>query len=891
MDHSSAGMTPPPTAQPREPADTSGARDGDAATVSSVVGHAALAEQAATQVSDDHASPYSFLRMHTVLSHGIVDLRNSIQRNERSLRVLQEVRAAMASTLGSGPHDMSQARHALVDEVEFLKATLSEVNAEVLDLRTALDSSRRALDTAHAERDGTHDLLQEAQESLRSLEQAQHDLREQRDQAQARLNDQQAELRDLTSRLTAQTEKGHRAGASSSGSDQALEVMTAEVNDARNYTAHSARLVAGKEGVVKLALQNKSLVVAEMSDLRRSLEDERENSEKARQDRDRALTTAEELQEQLRVAQDRLAQLEAQPPRFSASNPAWDILLAENQDLREAAKTQKARAKDFRVKNKILRSQIEAFQADALRKLGALESRVQGYASQDQRHREELAQLEEKLLREKQASHDIEEKLQAFQESERTSARALLHANEHFQDAVPSFWDWVAQHLQVSGAAGVAPLIEAWTSSDPDHFKSCNESVGIFPAKAARGLTEPLLGRVRGPTFSAWVNTALPVMRDALKESSTPSSGVPEADADVVEPPPGSGAKSSTLPGPAVAKAPVPSSPSRPAKRSATGGRTGKRKVSRVHAAVPFPSADPNLPRDVDATYMAVASSKPWEQYKAQESFIHSSWRRLPLWAELQEQLEDFWENHALAHWNRRFMRGSAEVNAEVEAAMGPLVGIIGCLYRIIRRHWTDLFRFLCYPHSYWPDFLRDGVSLKMMASVQGARAVQEYLSSQGSEFWPEVPSTSRTEPFDPPFMATLAFLKGRSLREFWLKKFDPLNPANCSRERVSRVLLAWLYAQAEECRRAGVYQGRFPFVVGDRSHPPEGSQWARGMPRPAGIPPTGHTPPLPHTTGVPKTTFGASTTFQLPGFRVRSRHRKWWTCCPIPLRTPMRRR
>ncbi|ETV65115.1 hypothetical protein H257_18105 [Aphanomyces astaci] len=732
-------MTPPPTARPRGPADTSGAPDDDATTVSSTRDHAALAEQAATQGPDDHASPYSFLRMRTVLSHAIADLRNSIRRNERSLRVLQEVRAAMASTLGSGPHDMSQARHALVDEVEFLRATFSEVNAEVLDLRTALDSSRPVLDTAQAEQEGAHDLLQEAQESLRSLEQGQHDLREQ-----------------------PQTEKATELGRRVQEADQALEVMTAEVNDARNYTAHSARLVAGKEGVVKLALQNKSLV-----------------------DRDRALTTAGELQEQLRVAQDRIAQLEAQPPRFSASNPAWDILLAENQDLREAAKTQKARAKDSRLKNKILRSQIEAFQADALRKLGALESRVQGYASQGQHHREDLAQLEEKLLREKQASHDLEEKLQAFQESERTSARALLHANEHFQDAVPSFWDWVAQHLQVSGAAGVAPLIEAWTSSDPDRFKSCIESVGIFPAKAARGLTEPLLGRVRGPTFSAWVNTALPVMRDALKESSTPSSGVLEA--DVVEAPPGSGAKGSTLPGQAGAKAPVPPSPSRPAKRSATGGRPGKRKVSR---------------------------------YKAQESFIHSSWRRLPLWAELQEQLEDFWENHALAHWNRRFMRGSAEVNAEVEAAMGPLVGIIGCLYRIIRRHGTDLLRFLCYPHSYWPDFLRDGVSLKMMASVQGARDVQEYLSSQGSEFRPEVPSTSRTEPFDPPFMVTLAFLKGRSLREFWLKKFDPLNPANCSQERVSRVL-TWLYAQPEECRRAGVYQGRFPFVVGDRSHPP----------------------------------------------------------------------
>ncbi|RHX97636.1 hypothetical protein DYB36_007969, partial [Aphanomyces astaci] len=329
MDHSSAGMTPPPTARPRGPAATSGVQDDDAATVSSV-----------TQVSDDHASPYSFLRMHTVLSHGIVDLRNSIQRNKRSLRVLQEVRAAMASTLGSGPHDMSQARHALVDEVEFLKATLSEVNAEVLDLVTALDSSRRALDTAHAERDGTHDLLQAAQESLRTLEQGQHDLREQRDQAQARLNDQKTELRDLASRLTAQTEKATELESRVQESDQALEVMTAEVNEARDYTAHSVRLVAGKEG-----------------DLRRSLEAERETSQKARQDRDRAFTTAGELQEQLRVAQDRIAQLEAQPLRFSASNPAWDILLAENQDLREAAKTQKARAKDSRVRNKILRSQ------------------------------------------------------------------------------------------------------------------------------------------------------------------------------------------------------------------------------------------------------------------------------------------------------------------------------------------------------------------------------------------------------------------------------------------------------------------------------------------------------------------------------------------------------
>ncbi|RHY99476.1 hypothetical protein DYB37_007940 [Aphanomyces astaci] len=386
-------------------------------------------------------------------------MRNSIQQNERSLSVLQEVRAAMASTLGSGPHDMLQARHALVDEVEFLKATLSEVNTEVLELRTALDSNRRALDVAHAERDGTNDLLQEAQELLRTLEQGQRDLREQRDQAQARLSDQ----RDLVSQLTAQTEK---------------------------VTELERRQVGRREGTGCQAGASKQ-VVGGCRDVGSSPQPrgERETSEKARQDRDRALTTAEELQEQLRVAQARIAQLEAQPLGLSARNPAWDILLAENQDLREAAKTQMARAKDSRVRNKILRRQTQTFQADALQKLGALE-------------------LEEKLLREKQASHDLEEKLQEFQESERTSARALLHANEHFQDAVPSFWDWVAQHSQVSSPAGVAPLMVAWTLSDPDHFKSCNESVGVFPIKATRSLTEPLLGRVRGPTFSAWVTKA-----------------------------------------------------------------------------------------------------------------------------------------------------------------------------------------------------------------------------------------------------------------------------------------------------------------------------------------------------------------------------------------------
>ncbi|RLO08410.1 hypothetical protein DYB28_005511 [Aphanomyces astaci] len=180
--------------------------------------------------------------------------------------------------------------------------------------------------------------------------------------------------------------------------------------------------------------------------------------------------------------------------------------------------------------------------------------------------------------------------------------------------------------------------------------------------------------------FSAWVNTALPVMRDALKKSPAPLSGV--TGADVVEASPDSGDKGST---------------------------PQDRRVPRRPYLHP-----PRVPRNARPQEGVPGNGKslPWEQYKAQESFIHSSWRQLPLWAELQEQLEDFWENHALAHCNRRFMRGSAEVNAEAEAAMGPLVGIIGCLYRIVRLYRTDLLPpfILAGLPSRWDLFEDDGL-------------------------------------------------------------------------------------------------------------------------------------------------------------------------------------
>ncbi|RQM29164.1 hypothetical protein B5M09_010817 [Aphanomyces astaci] len=69
-------------------------------------------------------------------------------------------------------------------------------------------------------------------------------------------------------------------------------------------------------------------------------------------------------------------------------------------------------------------------------------------------------------------------------------------------------------------------------------------------------------------------------------------------------------------------------------------------------------------------------------------------------------------------------MNPGTTADREVEALMGPLLGIAGSLFRVVQAYGVQLLCFLCYPHSYWPEFLREGVSLRNLITLHGGQAV-----------------------------------------------------------------------------------------------------------------------------------------------------------------------
>ncbi|RHY19558.1 hypothetical protein DYB25_011149 [Aphanomyces astaci] len=96
--------------------------------------------------------------------------------------------------------------------------------------------------------------------------------------------------------------------------------------------------------------------------------------------------------------------------------------------------------------------------------------------------------------------------------------------------------------------------------------------------------------------------------------------------------------------------------------------------------------------------------------------------------------LRSFWQKYAHSIWNRSFMTSSGAAEREIEALMGPLLGIAGSLFRVVQAYGVQLQRFLCYPHSYWPEFLREGVSLRNLITLHGGQAVADYVQTQGPE-------------------------------------------------------------------------------------------------------------------------------------------------------------
>ncbi|RHZ40075.1 hypothetical protein DYB31_014069 [Aphanomyces astaci] len=270
---------------------------------------------------------------------------------------------------------------------------------------------------------------------------------------------------------------------------------------------------------------------------------------------------------------------------------------------------------------------------------------------------------------------------------------------------------------------------------------------------------------------------------------------------------------------------------------------TKKARRSDPDAAGPLGAS---LPPPVDSAYASVVARSPWKRYSTTlVSFVPLSLHQLPEWRELDRALRSFWQKYAHSIWNRSFMTSSGAAEREVKALMGPLLGIAGSLFRVVQAYGVQLLRFLCYPHSYWPEFLREGVSLRNLITLHGGQAVADYVQTQGPEWWPVVPFLGRPKPFAPPFMSVLSWLHGRTLRAKLLNRFSPGNPAVCTRAAISSAI-GWMIQEAISARDAGNVGGVYPFIVGSHSHPPVGSQWARGLRPPQGLTPGSLDPPLP---------------------------------------------
>ncbi|RHY66197.1 hypothetical protein DYB38_006499 [Aphanomyces astaci] len=123
---------------------------------------------------------------------------------------------------------------------------------------------------------------------------------------------------------------------------------------------------------------------------------------------------------------------------------------------------------------------------------------------------------------------------------------------------------------------------------------------------------------------------------------------------------------------------------------------------------------------DESCAYADVVARSPWEWYSTTlVSFVPHSWHQLPEWRELDRALRSVWQKYAQSIWNRSFMTSSGAAEREVESLMGSLSGIAGSLFRVVQAYGVQLLRFLCYPHSYWPEFIREEVSLRPCTAVR----------------------------------------------------------------------------------------------------------------------------------------------------------------------------
>ncbi|RHY70046.1 hypothetical protein DYB38_011195 [Aphanomyces astaci] len=747
---------------------------------------------------------------------------------DRTVRIEAALRVVLAKLLPNGPHTMPAAFRRVNEEVESLGDTLKQAREEreaEMALREKVEQER---DQANAERDQLEERVRGLRTELRTCKRRAVNLSTYLEQALAEKERISDDLGFTQQRLSIQL-------AATMSEKRRVWNLASLLNQKRADTEIDNRRQAQETATEALAGTNQAA-----------------SSALAR------VGTQERCMAPVAPVAAPAARVQAaQPPEVVA-------LLGKIRGLR----TRLREAQDEAKKYKDLATRVEnAIQAQ----LSSMVDQVRELDRQQRSHEEEVAEVEERY-RVEVAGH-------------REASRALATATQRFPDVVPAFWDWVSAHFRVTSGPVFDRLLEAWVWDDPALFEDNCENLSIFAFPTRQPPSTRARGRILGVSYDNWSavlardqrshSLAVPTLPTPTSPFSTTSyqgSPGPTRTMTLVtfrgrgfEPQLNVGGFGGSLRGgpdhkglwyglpwprkhleqcPNKSSSPQMSTPS--SKRPSTGASaqlTKKVRRSDPDAAGPLGAS---LPPAVDSAYAAVVARSPWERYSTtQVSFVPLSWHQLPEWRELDQALRSFWQKYAHSIWNRSFMTSSGAAEREIEALMGPLLGIAGSLFRVVQAYGVQLLRFLCYPHSYWPEFLREGVSLRNLITLHGGQAVADYVQTQGPEWWPVVPFLGRSKPFAPPFMSVLSWLHGRTLRAKRLNRFSPGNPAVCTRAAISSAI-GWMIQEAISARDAGNVGGVYPFIVGSHSHPPVGSQWARGLRPPQGPTPGSPDPPLP---------------------------------------------
>ncbi|RHY78008.1 hypothetical protein DYB34_010910 [Aphanomyces astaci] len=400
-----------------------------------------------------------------------------------------------------------------------------------------------------------------------------------------------------------------------------------------------------------------------------------------------------------------------------------------------------------------------------------------------------------------------------------------LAANRRFADAVPIFWDWVVRQFAVEGAELIPSLVASWKAGTSDDFVPPRELIAITPEPASGPPPEPFLGRIVGRDYRSWVAAR-------LQPSGT---SVPAAPAVVPKAQPSTTQSETESDGTESLFDTPPSSPvaGGSAKRSSDGLGPGKAKKTRKTPTVPHRVqvlAHDDLPSSVVAAYEEVVAARPWERYLTQASFVPESLRGDPEWGTLHQALVDFWSVHARSIWNRWFLpQSSPAADAEVDKLLPLLVTLAGCLFRVYQRHGGGILHFLSYPHSFWPVYLSQGITLRGVVRRHGEAEAIRYLRVGGTQWWPEVPTLVKSRSWRAPDNATLTYLHKRELKPGTAAKFDP-SRVGVTQDVVRRSITAML--EVINSARQGVGPSKpFPFLVASYSQPPVGSQWSSSIP------------------------------------------------------------